>query len=282
MTSSEVINVKIPSNFPLNISNDLKNYSKIYISKEFNNFRTFHCFESLMKDYIVYGELPDGDKKILFTVKTHFQCCHCCDSCVISCCCIFDYVCCDRIMFQVDYQRNNLNFFTQGFNLHKGCYICKCYSCVLCCSCCCTFNTLTLRENTNPDDPNIETGIPKGNTTTIKNCFLFCQDKIVYYENENGDKEHTLRLNAWDIFKNSLWFSCTRCQDLEIDIEDAKGQSVGKIQMVNGCCSSKSPNMCFIPGNHFEIKFPKNFSSREKFQIIAEAIHFDLDTGLLI
>ena len=277
---TEIVSMKAPSNLPFNISNDLDNYSKIYITRGFNPFRIFHCFEFAFGDYTVFGDTEDGDKKILFTAKTHSQCCHCCDSCVLTCC-FCDYVCCNRIMFQVDYTRNNKNFFTQGFNLQKGCYFCQCHTCLTCCSFCCTYNRLILRENTNPDDPDMNIGVKMGQTITNKN-FCFCQDKTVEYNSENGTPGHTLRLNCCDIFKNSLCCSCTRCQDVEIDIENSRHEKVGRINMPNGCCSSKSPNMCFLPGHYFEINFPQKLSSMEKFLIIAEAIHFDLDTTLII
>ena len=69
--------------------------------------------ERFFRDYQVHGELPDGDKKILFTVNRHFECCKCCQQCVIPCYCC-DYVCCDSIIFQLDYKRNEAPFYTQG------------------------------------------------------------------------------------------------------------------------------------------------------------------------
>ena len=113
---------------PFDVENDLNNFSQVFIAKELDIFRSMHCFDGLKKDYIIYGQLPDGDKKILFTSREHFQWCHCCDDCTITCC-LCEYICCDRIIFQMDYKRNGANFYTQGFNIQKGCYFCKCYCC---------------------------------------------------------------------------------------------------------------------------------------------------------
>ena len=97
---------------PFNVDSELNIYSKVYVAKEFDYFRIFHRCEWVMQDYIVYGELPDGDKKILFTVRQHFQCCKYCDDCSIPCLCC-EYMCCNKIVFQMDYKRNNTNFYTK-------------------------------------------------------------------------------------------------------------------------------------------------------------------------
>jgi hypothetical protein len=52
----------------------------------------------------------------------------------------------------MDYRRNGHPFYTQGINVQKGCYFCKCYCCV-CCNCCTRTGILNLRENTDPDNP---------------------------------------------------------------------------------------------------------------------------------
>lgn len=57
--------------------------------------------------------MSDGDKKLLFTVSRHFQCKACCDcdGCGFHfgyCECIFS----DKIVFQMDYKRNNVGFYT--------------------------------------------------------------------------------------------------------------------------------------------------------------------------
>lgn len=67
-------------------------------------------YERALPTYVVYGEMPDGDKKILFTCSQHFQCCTCCDQCIIGLPCCLEYACCDQIIFQMDYKRNNAPF----------------------------------------------------------------------------------------------------------------------------------------------------------------------------
>ena len=75
------------SSLPFDVSKDLNKYSKIYITKEYDMFRKVHCFENFIHDYKIYGQLPDGDKKLLFTCSRHFQCNSCCEGWGVSCCC---------------------------------------------------------------------------------------------------------------------------------------------------------------------------------------------------
>ena len=97
---------------PLDVSKELEQYSKIFVSKEIDFFRMVHCCENLLSDYKVFGELPNGDKVLLFTARQHFECDCCdCDDCAINCF-FCSYMCCDQIIFQMDYKRNNKNFFT--------------------------------------------------------------------------------------------------------------------------------------------------------------------------
>ena len=70
---------------PFDVTRDLNQFNKIFVRKAFNPFRAACCFERLA-DYEIFGELPDGDKKLLFTCQQHFECCNCCDSCFINCC----------------------------------------------------------------------------------------------------------------------------------------------------------------------------------------------------
>lgn len=270
-----VIQMASPTSLPFDVEKDLNGYNKVYITKQFNLFRTFHCCEFLGGDYIVYGLLPDGDKKILFTAKKHYKCCDFCNDCVINCC-LCQYVCCNKILYQMDYQRNNLNFYTQGVNLVKGCYFCNCS---LCCRFCGVGSILFLRENISPDDPDIRVGKQKGQT--IKQGCLFCQDRVIKYIDERGVEGHTLRLKAFDVFLNSIPCSCTRCQDIEISIENANGVKTGSICVPNGCCSTKVEDICHIPGAYFEVNFPPNISSAQKFQIIAEAVHFNCSIPII-
>jgi len=36
-------------------------------------FRIFHCCEINLQDYVLYREYQDGDKKIFFIIRQHFQ-----------------------------------------------------------------------------------------------------------------------------------------------------------------------------------------------------------------
>ena len=266
-----------PQLIPFDIYNGLSQYSKVYICKNVNKFRNFHCLEPsiILQDYMVYGELPDGDKKLLFTVKKHFECCKCCDSCIIHCACCCDYVCCNKILYQMDYKRNDTNFFTQGRYYVKGCYFCKC----LMCNCC--NEPLYLRENSQPDNPDYNVGVKKGTTVSNKSCFS-CQDKTVVYYSETGEKGHTLRLDCCELLKLSIPCFCTRCKDINISIENKDGLVVGNILVPNGFCSAKVDSMCQVPGTYFEINFPQNIPALEKFQIITEAVHYDQEYLILL
>ena len=70
--------------------------------------------------------------------------------------------------------------------------------------------------------------------------------------------------------------------DIEIDIEDGKGAQVGRIYVSNGWCSKKvEGKFCHLSRSHYEIELPKSFSSFEKFQIIADVIHFEMENNIL-
>ena len=275
---------------PLDVSKELDIYSKVFITRETDLFRNYHFLEARLSDYRIFGELPDGDKKLLFTVKTHFKCCECCSQCGVLCCCCFAYFFCDTILIQLDYKRNGNNFYTQGFNAHKGCHCCflKCMVCPCCCNC---YDVLYLRENTDPDNPDYRNvGTHTGQTLDKINCCFCCccEDKVVKYVSQNGMEGHTLRAKCCDICKTNFYMCCCLCcccccggKDLEISIENPNGQKVGNIFVPNGCCSSLVESCCYCPGRRFEVNFPKNITSSEKFQIIAEAVHFDFDNHIL-
>ena len=44
---------------PFDVSSELNQYIKVYISQDIDNFRLFHCFEAIPLDYRIFGELPD-------------------------------------------------------------------------------------------------------------------------------------------------------------------------------------------------------------------------------
>ena len=274
---------------PFDVSTALDQFSRVFVAKDHDFFRSVHCFEQSLQDYIVYGELPDGDKKLLFTSRRHFQCCTCCDDCIITCCCC-EYACCNKIIFQMDYKRNNANFYTQGFNIIKGCHCCKCH----CCSCCCPQTKLYLRENVSPESPNVDVGLKKGKTVSGGCCC--CGDKTIDYVTEQKLIGHTIRLTCCEMCKNGKWrYFCLccfpfnlllcfcGCKDIEMSIEKPKGFKTGNIIIPNGIFSQRKEvdNCCFLPRHHYEVNFPAGIASEEKFQIIAQVIHFDVLNGLL-
>ena len=313
-------NPTIDVTLPFDVSRELATYTKIFVSKEVDIFRIFHFTESFVEDYKVYGELPCGDKQILFTVRKHItpkctscknccsQCCNkccekkkgCCESCcegpICSFCCFGEYVCYDLVGFQLDYKRNNNLFYNQAFIYEQGChcFCTECYGCKSCtgaeCSCCCgkffcvdfccdpcTPNTLKLRENTN--EFNMLEGAKKGQTVGMSCCCKICRDKTVTYNTEEGQKGMSLRLNCCEFCKYSC---CKHCkQDLEITIEDSKGEKVGFIYIPNSCCSKSVPSCCYHVINYFEINVPLNMPSHDKFQIIADLINLNIEHGII-
>ena len=272
-------------NLPFNVGTELNQYKRIFITLEYDYFKIVHNYENALMDYIVYGELPDGDKKVIFTASRHFECkcCTCCDQCVLSCC-ICDYVCCDEILFQMDYKRNGLPFYTQGLNIMKGCYCCKCYCCATCCNCCfdcCPNNRLFLRENIDPNNRDFNVGIKKGVTDAGDSCCCCCPDKLAIYTTEEGFAGPTVRAKFCDIQKEQCVESCCCCcccnADFEMSIEDANGMKTGNVMIYSGNYSQKvQGNCCYHPRRYFEVNMPLNATSEQKFQIIADLIHFDL------
>lgn len=273
-------------NLPFDVTEELQNYSRIFVAREFDPFRIVHCCEGISRDYLIFGEKPDGDKNLLFTSHIHFECCNCCDQCIIGCLCA-GYACCDSIVFQLDYRKNGHPFYTQGFNIQKGCHCCdmcilgNCYPCLICAG-----NTLYLRENTYPENPDIKVGTPKGKTKG--NCCCSC-DKYVDYYTENKLKGQTVKSECCDICTYSCinyWcFCCNQCVrgcDFEMSIEDENGVKAGNIIVYSGCCSKKvEGKCCYLPRAYYEVNMPPNANSEQKFQVIADLIHFDLSNNIL-
>ena len=264
---------------PLDIESDLDKYSKIYITREYDPFRIVHCFEAPLRDYIIHGETKDGDKKILFSAINHFKCCNCCDQCIVGYLCC-GYACCHSIQFQMDYKRNGLPFYTQGYNITKGCHCCDIFVMCQFCGCIpCAGKTLYLRENVDPNSPDYKVGRKKGKTIT--NCCCSC-DKYVRYENENNLKGQTVRAECCNICMNSCMNSicCNYCIsgcDFVMKIENENNLETGKVTVFSGCCSKKvEGKCCFLPRPYFEVDMPDNATSEQKFQIIADIIHLDV------
>ena len=192
-----------PNALPLDVTKDLAQYSKIFVTKEYDYFKVVHFFENYLHDYKVFGELPDGDKKLLFTVSKHFECKLCCDNCIMTCCCC-SYVFCNSIIFQFDYKRNGKPFFTQGLNLQSGCYCCQCYCCS-CCSCCTRSSYLRLRENIDPNNPDANVGIYKG-VTKVTTCCIVPELTANYIKNDDSNGPG-IRAKCWDVIRKR----CLKC-----------------------------------------------------------------------
>ena len=45
-------------NIPLDVSKELDIYSKVFITRETDLFRNYHCLEARLSDYRIFGELP--------------------------------------------------------------------------------------------------------------------------------------------------------------------------------------------------------------------------------
>ena len=258
---------------PFDVSSELGQYSKVFITREIDRFRMFHCFD-FPYDYRIFGELPDGDKKILFSASKHFQWCDCCDNCSINVCCC-EYMCCDRIVFQMDYKKNNKNFYTQGFNVQKGCYFCIC-------TCCCNPNVLYLRENVQPESKDFNIGLKKGKTEGTPGCFSFCRDKTANYTSQEELKGPGLRITCADYWKHRLTSLCCDCFDINVSIENGANAQIGNVTVPGSWCSKKVETpFCYFPGKHFEVNFPSGMSSEEKFNLIACLIHFNIENNLI-
>ena len=272
---------------PLDVSKELSQYSRLFITDEYDVFRNIHCCESIFgTEYKIYGELPDGDKKVLFTCHRHFECCKCCQGCAIGTICCF-YECCDSIVFQLDYKRNGAPFYTQGWNIKKGCYCCTCNCCCCCDFCCCPPDVLYLRENIDPDSPNFDVGKKKGKTKAYGcpcfGCDGCCPNKAEYYTQENN-KDQTVKATCDQLCKHCCLAQCF-CggADFEMDIEDSSGVKTGSVKTYAGCCSRKVEGKnCFCPREaYYEVNLPPNATSEQKFQIVADVIHLDLRTNIL-
>jgi len=267
------------TNLPFDVESDLDKYSKVYITREFDPFRIVHCCETPIRDYKIQVDSKEGDKKTLFSAILHYKCCNCCDQYVIGflwC----GYACCDSIQFQMDYKRNGLPFYTQGKNITKGCHCCDVFLFCQDLDCCpCFGDDLTLRENVDPNSPDIRVGRQKGKTISNGSCSC---DKYVKYETENNLRGQTVKAECCDIFKNRCMNSCccgscVQGFDFAMIIQNENKVQVGKVSVFSGCCSSKvEGKCCYLPRPYFEVDMPPSATSEQKFQIIADIIHFDI------
>lgn len=270
---------QLPTNnprLPFDVETELNEFSRIFITRVGDPFKIVHCCDPFILDYQVFGELPDKSKKLIFTVSDHYECCKC-DSfgCHLFCCSL---LCCDALLFQLDYRKNNQGFYTQGINKRKGCYA-TCDDCNICCCTC--FSNLFLKENIDHNNADFDAGIKKGRTTT--SLSKFCSDKTTHYFSEENIIGYGIRAECCEIYKRAtLRKCCNLSSDFEISIENEKGMKCGNIIVYSGLFSKLvEDRCCYSPKPYFEINMPQNISSFQKFQIIADTIHFDYVNNII-
>ena len=119
---------------------------------------------------MIYGELPDGDKKCFSPAQSIINFANVFITRSIPFC-LFEYLYCDFIIFQMDYRTNNKAFYIQGMNMKKGCLMCNfhCFS-LFCCCCSFTPDTLFLRENIDPNNPDFNVGNKRGAILGMEQC----------------------------------------------------------------------------------------------------------------
>ena len=126
----------------------------------------------------------------------------------------------------------------------------------------------------------------------IKFCCCSYADRTTEYITETKLKGPLIRAACFDVCKNCCLINCLSCCgicnccvtgfDFQLSIEDENGNKTGYINLYFGCCSQKVERKnCYCPRPYFEIFMPQNANSEQKFQIIADAIHFDLQTNVL-
>jgi hypothetical protein len=126
------------TDYPIDIYKDLQNIKVAYVGIENDIFRIFHSQEGDSLSFKIYYLDENNKINILFNVNQHFvpeKCCSCCRCEIINCCCCA-YLYHNRIVYQLDYLKNNLPFASLGLNLSQGCYCCKLNCCAGCCNCC--------------------------------------------------------------------------------------------------------------------------------------------------
>ena len=243
---------------------------------------------------------------------TSGKCCY--DSCKFCYCQILPCLCCsyacnDFIYFQLDYIKDSKPFFTQGIKYQKGCQ-----SCLLPfgCKCCVCSNIFNLTKNDNPKNPSFNYGENIGSTINkssicynpICTCYSSCYDQIEIYNKDkqvkwiigrsenNCDKDYNCRFLGCNC--GCCDECCKECNsDFHLIIFNDQGESSGKILIPNGICSEKLEKDCcackcccggccsferITP--HYQIEFPNNANSADKFYIIAGVIMYEFVSGM--
>ena len=107
-------------------------------------------------------------------------------------------------------------------------------------------------------------------------------EKLIKVVPRVGPKETAQSLIAIRVVRGRSNTENNEIRDFEIDIEDGNGLKNGSIFIYSGCCSKKTEGKCcFCPLPFYDIEMPASASSEQKFQIIADTIHFDIINGVL-
>ena len=180
----------------------------------------------------------------------------------------------------MDYRRNNVGFYTQGIYIQKGCRCFCCQKSAGFCENCCPKSIYYMRENIDPDNPDFNFGVRKGQTVASLGC---CGDRTATYYPQEGGQSYQLRAKCCDMRgRNCKHCCCNMDADLEIDIEDGRGLKTGNIMLYSGMYSSKvEGRCCFLPIHYFEVNLPAGATSEQKFHIIADLIHLDVINRIL-
>ena len=296
--------------YPINIYNDLKNIKIAYVGIENDIFRIFHCQERNSLSFKVYYLDENNKVNLLFNAHEHFvpeKCCCCC-SCEMmnGCCCV--YLCKKRIIFQLDYLKNNKPFATLGINLNKGCYCCKINgfsNCCFCCNCKCknVLQNLELRLNNEPNNIDFSQGRYLGISTATNKvgCGPF-SNKVEITDEKNNLKWIIALINKFCNCKclcceeiyYFIWFFVYLIYLYKYELfYDSKKKKCGEIIVPFGCCSRKlEKDICCKAccggccstqrvNPYYQIHFPKNANSLDKFYIISAVMMFEINFGVI-
>lgn len=289
------------SDLPINVYTDLENIKVAYIGIEKDIFRIFHCQEKNSLSLKIYYLDENNKINVLFNVNEHFvpkKCCSCCTCDLINCCCCA-YLYRNKIIYQLDYLKNNLPFATLGYNLPQGCYCCKVNCCESCCTCpCCNcrsvLSKLYLRINNNPSEPDLSYGKFLGKTTAVlTNCCDGFSNKVEIVD-ENGMLRWIVGLVRKCCNCKCCCCDCCHCcdevfSDKFFEIYDANMKLCGSILVPYGICSVKLEKdcccyksccggccSCYRVNPYYEIHFPEIANSLDKFYILSAVMMFEL------
>ena len=296
--------------YPIDIYKDLQNIKVAYIGIEKDIFRIFHFQENTDVSFKVYYLDENNKINVLFNVNEHFEpekCCSCLRCEIVNCgCCAYLYK--NKIIYQLDYFKNNLPFATLGLNLNQGCYCCKLNCCAGCCNCCSSCKStsilqkLFLRLNNNPKNPDFSYGKLLGTSTAkvTTNCGETIGNKVEITD-ENGILKWTI-----GIIKKCCQCGCCNCNcckcnccdevfsDLLFEIYDSEMKLAGDIILPYGKCSKRLEKDCCCKSccggccsnyrvtPYYEIHFPKNANSLDKFYIITAVMMYELNFRFII